>query len=52
MLDWINALLDLYGDTILFFLNLPLYGQVSIGNVLIAIVVIGTLIDFLIRRVR
>lgn len=52
MLDWINALLDLFKDACIFFLQAPLYGSITVGYVLIAIAVMGSLVDFLIRRFR
>lgn len=52
MLDWINALMDLFADCLGFFIRMPVYGSVSVGTVLIAIAVIGTILDFTIRRVK
>lgn len=52
MLDWINALLDLFGEFILWFLDAPFYGYLKVGYVLIAIAIMGTLFVYLIRRFR
>lgn len=52
MLDWINALMDFFADCLSFLLRMPLYGSVSAGTVLIAIGVIGIIINFVIRRVK
>lgn len=52
MLEWINALLDLFGDFCLFFLNAPFYGSITVGYVLIAIAVIGVILNFVFVRVK
>lgn len=52
MLDWINALLDLFADFCVWLLDAPLYGDVRVGYVLIAMAITGILINFLIRRAR
>lgn len=52
MLGWMNALMDFFADCLSFLLRVPVYGSVSAGTVLIAIAVIGIIIDFVIRRVR
>lgn len=52
MLDWINTLMNFFADCLSFLLRMPVYGAVSAGTVLIAIAVIGIIIDFVIRRVR
>lgn len=52
MLNWINALLDLFEKYCLFLLKAPLYGSIKVGYVLIAIAITGILINFLIRRAR
>lgn len=52
MLDWINALLDLFGSMCMWLLQAPFYGQVKIGYVLIAMALMGVLFNFFIRRFR
>ena len=50
MLDYINALLDLFGDFCLFFLDAPFYGSVKVGYFIIAIAIMGIMFNFFIRR--
>lgn len=52
MLGWINALLGLFGDFCLWFLSADFYGGIKIGYVLIAIAVMGVLLNYFIRRFR
>lgn len=52
MLEWFNAVLDLFAKFCNFLLNAPFYGPITVGYVVIAIAVMGTLIDFFIRRVK
>lgn len=52
MLDWINALLTLFGEFVSWLLAAPFYGVITIGYVLIAIAVMGVLFIYLIRRFR
>lgn len=52
MLEWFNATLDLFAKFCNFLLNAPFYGSVTVGGILIAIAIMGTLIDFFIRRVK
>lgn len=50
MLDYINALLELFGDFCLFFLDAPFYGGVKVGYVIIAMAIMGIMLNFFIRR--
>lgn len=50
MLDYINALLELFGDFCLFFLNAPFYGSVKVGYVIIAMAIMGIMFNFFVRR--
>lgn len=52
MLEWINALLNLFGEFCAWFLKAPFYGRIKIGYVLIAAAIMGVMINFLIRRFR
>lgn len=52
MLEWINALLDLFGSFCLWLLQAPFYGSVTVGYVLAAMALMGILFNFLIRRFR
>lgn len=52
MLEWINALLDLFGRFCSWFLSAPFYGGIKLGYVLIAAAIMGVMINFLIRRFR
>lgn len=52
MLEWINALLNLFGSFCLWLLQAPFYGQITIGYVLIAISLMGVIFNFLIRRFK
>ncbi|WP_300845039.1 hypothetical protein [uncultured Acetatifactor sp.] len=52
MLEWINALLDLFGSFCLWLLQAPFYGSVTVGYVLVAMALMGILFNFLIRRFR
>lgn len=52
MVEWINALLELFADFCLFLLQAPFYGQVTVGYVIIAMAIIGVIFNFLIRRFR
>jgi hypothetical protein len=52
MLEWINALLNLFGSFCTWFLTAPFYGSIKIGYVLIAGAIMGVMINFLIRRFR
>lgn len=50
MLDYINALLTLFGDFCRFFLDAPFYGSIKVGYVLIAMAIMGVMLNFFIRR--
>lgn len=52
MLDWINALLDIFSDFCLWLLRAPFYGAITVGYVLIAIALMGVLFNFLVRRFK
>lgn len=52
MLEWINAILDLFAGFCLFLLNAPFYGDVTVGYLLIAIAVISIIINFILVRVK
>lgn len=51
MVDFINALLDVYGNFVSMFFTLPFYDSVSIGWVLVAIFVIGFIIHHTAERI-
>lgn len=50
MLEYINALLSLFGDFCKFFLTAPFYGGITVGYVIIAAAIMGIMINFFIRR--
>lgn len=52
MLDYINALLQLFGEFCSFFLTAPFYGGIKVGYVLIAMAIMGVMLNFFIRRFR
>lgn len=52
MLDYINALLQLFGEFCMFLLDAPFYGGIKIGYVLIAMAIMGVMLNFFIRRFR
>ena len=52
MLDWFNALITLFGEYLQLFLQLPLYGPVNVGYVLIAIAVFGVVLRIFIEKVK
>lgn len=52
MLDWFNALITLFGEFLQLLLQLPLYGPVNVGYVLIAIAVFGVVLRVFIEKVK
>lgn len=52
MLDWFNALITLFGEYLQMLLQLPLYGPVNVGYVLIAIAVFGVVLRIFIEKVK
>lgn len=52
MVDWINALLDLFAAFCTWLLQAPFYGSITIGYVLIAMAVMGIILNFLVRRFK
>lgn len=52
MLDFINALLQLFGEFCTFLLAAPFYGGLTVGYVLIAMAIMGVLLNFFIRRFK
>lgn len=52
MLDWFNALITLFGEYLQLLLQLPLYGPVNVGYVLIVIAVFGVVLRIFIEKVK
>lgn len=52
MLDWFNAVVTLFGEFMQLLLELPFYGSISIGYVLIGIVVFGIIFRVFIERIK
>lgn len=52
MLDFVSALLSAFGEFVKMLFALPFYGNISYGNMLVAIYVIGMILFFLIGRMR
>lgn len=52
MLDWFNVLITLVGEFLQLFLDLPFYGSITIGYVLIAITVFSIIFKILIERIK
>ena len=52
MIDWFNALITLFAEFLDLLLNLPFYGSVTIGYLLIAITVISIILTIFIERIK
>lgn len=51
MLDWINACLDAFASCVSLLFDLPFYGSVSVGLLMVSIGVFSLVLTFLIKRI-
>lgn len=52
MLNWFNALFTLLSEFIQTLFQLPFYGNISAGNVLLAVVIFAVLLTVLIQNIK
>lgn len=52
MLDWFNALIQLFKEFFEMLLDLPFYGSASIGFILIAAAITGVTLEIFFHRVK
>lgn len=52
MLDWFNALWTLFKEFLELLLDLPFYGSVTIGFVIVAIMMFGVVFRIFIERIK
>ena len=52
MLDWFNAVVTLFKEFLLLLFELPFYGSVSIGHILLAIAVFSIFLTVFLERIK
>lgn len=52
MLDWFNALITLLQEFIQQLFDLPFYGNISAGNILLAVAIVSVLFTVLIQKIK
>lgn len=52
MLDWFNNFLTLFSEIIVMFFELPFYGNISFGYIVIAILLLVTFLHIFFTRIK